>query len=152
MKNFEKWEREILDIIQKNHDVALLHNKPVSCGSIKCTDCGFFCNDCSCNIQGTRWLYAEYVEKPKLTKQERKFCELFEGKSYYIARDKDGVCYGYFEKPTKDIEKNRWDGEGSWFGISGVLEYANIKFDFIKWEDEKPWAIDDLLKLDVADN
>lgn len=148
MKNFEKWEREILDIAKRGRRFAVEDGKPKDCASSDCGKCDLSYHKTqdkrSCIGKRIEWLYAEYVEKPKLTKQERKFCELFEGKGYYIARDENGGCFGYTAKPDKNKERT-WRGD--WFGINGVLEYANIKFDFIKWEDEEPWAIDDLLKL-----
>lgn len=157
MKNFEKWEKEVLDIVKKDESFGVKNGCPVDCGSmsggISCDECDLSYkrnnNNFNCLVKRIEWLYSEYVEKPKLTKQERKFCELFEGKGYYIARDKDGECYGYIDTPEKN-KRHEWCG--NWFSINGVLEYADIKFDFIKYEDEKSWAIDDLLKLEVIDN
>ena len=60
----------------------------------------------------------------------------------YIAREKNGFLLVYTEKPIKILE--------TW----GLANYAlmnmfDIKFDFIKWEDEDPWSIEDLKKLEV---
>lgn len=153
MKNFEKWEMEILDILKTSTAFAVVGGKPVNCDNVLCIECDFSYpqteNEIQCSVKRIIWLYEEYIECPKLTKQERKFCELFEGKGYYIARDENGGCFGYTAKPDKNKERT-WHGD--WFSINGVLEYANIEFDFVKWEDEEPWAIDDLLKLEVVDN
>lgn len=154
MKNFEKWEKEVLDIARRGRRFAVENGKPVDCASSNCNKCDLSYHKTqdkrSCIGKRIEWLYAEYVEKPKLTKQERKFCELFEGKDYYIARDKEGDLFGYASKPIKGTA-NEWIEnrcfKNGWFNINGVLKYADIKFDFIKWEDKEPWAIDDLLRL-----
>lgn len=158
MKNFEKWEKEILDILKTSTAFAAVGDKPVNCNDVPCIKCDFSYpqtkGEVPCSVKRTKWLYEECIDRPKLTKHERKFCELFEGKGYYIARDKDDDLFGYTSKPIKNAI-SQWVGNNygkeDWFNINGVLKYADIKFDFIKWEDKEPWSIDDLLNLDVID-
>lgn len=64
-------------------------------------------------------------------------------------KDEDGI-YVHSEEPKEKSEvswishnKERWVD-------SDFLQ--DVKFPFIKWGDEKPWLISDLLKLEVKDN
>lgn len=78
---------------------------------------------------------------PKLTPKERAFCEVIQ--SGYIARDEDGQISWYGFEPCK--EHTAWIGP-NWNALK------ENEFPFIKWEDEKPWSIEDLLKLEVAND
>lgn len=65
----------------------------------------------------------------------------------WIARDKDSYLYAYNKKPIKMItcwERN--DNDDSYVLSLSVLGF-NIPF--IKWEENKPRSIEDLLKLEV---
>lgn len=148
MKNFEKFEKEILEIVEKHNTFAVIDGKPAPCITSACNDCMLKCNDCFADRY--RWLFSEYVEHPKLTKRERKFCELFEGKDVWVARDRSGSLYLYDKKPYKEcneywcanIRGNTMD--------SIVFTIAELDFSFIKWADEEPWNIEELLKLEVG--
>lgn len=64
----------------------------------------------------------------------------------YIARDSNNELYIYNEKP----ERRHCD----WYSNDDILfristRFFGDMFDFIKWEDEKPWSIEDLKKLEV---
>ena len=67
----------------------------------------------------------------------KNFLNLLLPKSKYIARDRNNKLYVYTEKPV------RW----SCYQISADI-FGDI-FSFIKWEDEEPWGIEDLKKLEV---
>lgn len=154
MKNFEKWEKEIREITDNKKTFGLYEGVPVPCSDIKCSTCDFtgkeYAYDFSCIKAKYAWLFSEYVEKPKLTKQERKFCELFTYKNLYIARD-NVDCYEtlhcYEGKPQKN--GNQW--EGRWFSVEPMMRRCGIEFSFIKGTDQEPWAVSDLLKLEVFD-
>lgn len=152
MKNFEKFEKEIMEITRKGYAVALSNNKLIDCGSIICPDCDWSSNNNKdsfcCSARKILWLYKEYIERPKLSKQERKFCELFEGKDVWFATDKDcQSCIVYTEKPIK--RDFQWTGHH--IQTINIRDFISAKFDFIKWEDEEPWNIEDLLKLEVEE-
>lgn len=76
----------------------------------------------------------------RLTDDERKLLEVAYNQGYnYIARDGNNTLFIFKEKPTK--EDRIWIlNKGYW------LETFEDMFDFIKWEDEKPYAIEELLK------
>ncbi len=75
------------------------------------------------------------------------FLEYLNGKFKYIARDKTGYLYVYSVKPDKrDIFWSRKSGEYFCFG-----NHIDVDFPMVKWEDDKPWLIGDLKKLEVVE-
>ena len=115
----------------------------------ECDDCIFNDNENThCSDSFLDWLYEEAT--PQLTRQERNICELFDEifcGNLYIARNRDDILYTYCPKPKKYITE--WDNDDDEryckIGIKKEL------FQFITWEDEKPWSIKDLLKLEVEE-
>lgn len=63
MKNREKYADEIIDIAVMSK-LALKDGKPVTCVSMRCSECGFFSADYSCRHNACEWLNSEYVEPP----------------------------------------------------------------------------------------
>lgn len=107
----------------------------------KGSDCG------ECWRELFKYLAEEHIEQPKLTKRERAFCEAFQ--TGWVAKDSSDVVCWYANPPIK--------GDGMW-NETGVPVKTEMQipidfwfFDFIKWEDEKPWSIEDLLKLEVME-
>lgn len=160
MKNFEKWEKEILEIMLKRDNVfAVVDNKPVICDFQYCDarkprkECMLFPSMDkpyhTCAKGRIVWLYEEYVEKPKLNKSERLFCEAI--KTGWLARDKNNKLYLYTTSvPSKCGTEWRSTGES----INCImLENCNpdLTFEFIKWQDDMCWKIGDLLELDVEE-
>ena len=79
-------------------------------------------------------------EQPKLTKEDKAFLENIVEENFYIARDDDNDLYLYFLKPYKE--------ENEWFPVQDDnLNINKNLFAFIKWEDEKPYSKEDLMKL-----
>ena len=150
MNNFEKYEKTIMALVRNGENIAVVDGKPVSCFETHCNQCEIHVLGRQCKHVRKEWFDTEYVEKPKLTKQERKFCELFTYKNLYIARD-NVDCYEtlhcYEGKPQK--HGNQW--EGRWFSIEPMMRRCRIEFSFIKGTDEEPWAVSDLLKLEVIE-
>lgn len=139
MTNFEKYKDEILDLSERDWIRVTKDRKVVSCSS-KCEDCIFYYNNVGgCRNAFLKWLYVE--AKPTLTAKERAFCVIVsEG---YIARDKDGELYIYANEPPKRKEQ--------WCSDVDFIPLNNEYFSFIIWEDEKPWSIEELLKLEVEE-
>lgn len=152
MTNFEFYKDRIKELgtfnfaLDKNDK---LHN----CWDINCHDCIF--SDYNnkdkggkCGERCVDFLYAEHREKHKLTKKERLFCELVS--TGYIARDRDSDIYYYKNKPHK--KGGIWDDETeSYFELAALEPGIKLKFDFISWNDEYPWSIDELLSLEVIE-
>ena len=152
MKNREKFAKEIVDIACKDDTIAVTEdNKVVCCMDINCEQClfhkgddyGGYCDD----TERIRWVESEYVEKPKITSREKNFLDALLSNCRYIARDKNNLLYVYYDKPIR----------GNKFWISCYASHNMPKdmygdvFSFIKWEDEEPWIIEDLKKLEVKD-
>lgn len=145
MTNREKFVKEILDIACKGLEFAVTKpSKITSCSQISCEKCIFSSKNSekTCRTKRYEWSESEYVEKPVITSKEKKFLDLLLPNYKYIARDKNGFLLAYTEKPIKILE--------TW-GIANcvLINMFDIKFDFIKREDEEPWCIEDLKKLEV---
>lgn len=152
MKNREKFAKEILDVACRGINIAVTKgNKIVYCSNTPCELCMF--DSCgkhigrsqACADRFYEWAESEYVEKPTLTTKEKKFLDLLLPNYKYIAREKNGFLLVYTEKPIKILE--------TW-GLANcaLMNMLDIKFDFIKWEDEEPWSIEDLKNLEVRDD
>ena len=138
MINFEKFKDEILETIEQGDNIAFKNGVITPCSTTNCMECEFYTGN-GCNKKFIKWLYAE--AKPTLTAKERAFCEIVnEG---YIARDKDGELYIYANEPPKRKEQ--------WCSDVDFIPLNNEYFSFIIWEDEKPWSIEELLKLEVEE-
>lgn len=153
MKNREKFAKEILDIACSGRSIAVTKdNKVVCCDDIACEQCLFniYDNECSCDDNDIeRWAESEYVEEPKytITSREQKFLDTLVPDCKYIARDKDNLLYVYYDKP---IRGNKfWKSDYASHDMPKDM-YGDV-FSFIKWEDEEPWSIEDLKKLEVKD-
>ena len=145
MTNFEYYKDEILKL-NDNRGFALVNGKPNGCTGTHCGNCEF--GDASvCKNKALKWLYAEYIEKPKLTKRERLFCELVN--IGWIVRDITGSVYYYTFKPGK--EERHWITGKPASGMRLNDFRFQLDFNFIKWEDEEPWSVQDLLKLEVEE-
>ena len=154
MTNFEYYKDEIATIIN-NGDTPMLYNGKIgSCNECDCSlggKCDLY-DEPDCSAAFLKWLYAEHMEKPKLTKKERQFCELVE--TGWIARNKNGDLYFYEPHTDKPYKLDRADSTiwrhyaMMYFLSDAESDLFHIPFAFIKWEDEEPWRIEDLLKLE----
>ena len=149
MKNREKFAKEILDIACNGGVIAVTKdNKVVCCRDINCEQCLFHKTnyyESYCDYEATmRWAESEYVEEPTITSREKNFLDLLLPNYKYIAKDKNGFLLAYTEKPIKILET--WG-----MANCALINMFDIKFDFIKREDEEPWRIEDLKKLEVKD-
>lgn len=85
-------------------------------------------------------LLSEHKEKPQLTDDEKAILRSIDSKFEFIAKDKSGNLYVYMRKPYKG--ENRWESGA----LAVLLPVFNDLFQFIKWEDEEPWNIKELLE------
>ena len=148
--NFEFYKDDLITLLI--NEVAIdKQGKMNWCNEVSCEKCIFFdSDDEKCRTGDIREFFnAEHIEPPKLTKRERAFCEMVGNK--VIARDEDGVLNLFWD--TVDIYKYKpCEGDGRWMKRtphSNHITIDNKAFSFIKWSDEKPWSIEDLLKLEV---
>lgn len=98
------------------------------CNGINCVDCKL------------EWFKQEHKEKIKLSKAEKVILGNIDKKYEWLARDSDDELYIYEEKPKKATK--------SWSGTDyneTNIEVFNHLFKFIKFEDEEPYNIQELL-------
>ena len=138
--NFEFYKDEILKISRQEAGFGVINGKVKKCTQMNCVQCLFYDK---CLSERFAWLYAEHIEQPKLTKRERAFCEAVQ--TGWIARDENELLWLFGD--SSDIAKDNceWISDSYFYQIKGEL------FNFVKWEDEKPWAVEDLLKLEVEE-
>ena len=80
----------------------------------------------------------ERKENPKLNEDEKAILRNLPKQYEWIARDKNGSIYLYINKPVK-----RFFG----FDAFGTIKLPfDQLFQFIQWEDEEPYSIEDLLE------
>lgn len=142
--NMEHFRSEIEAV---GHDFALINGKVAKCN--RCAKCDFETEPDekweSCTIKRVRWLMSEYKPEPVLTAREKHFVEFVQ--EGWLARD-EGDYLNYFHgEPCKDDEK--WL-TGDW-RMSFWMMQLNDMFPFITWEDEEPWALEELRKLKVQE-
>lgn len=147
MKNKEKFEKEIVEIACDGKGIAVdKHTGTVySCNYIPCSNC-LFNDNYYCDKARRKWAESEYVEKPKISKRDKTFLDYLENYKY-IARDFDGKLYAYTSIPTKTLDYAHWKTNGACKRLTGL----DIDFPMVKWEDDEPWLIEDLKKLEVVD-
>lgn len=153
MKNWEKYEKEIKRLGLFNIAVLEDTGEIVHCRVFQnidknmCRRCKF--DNTNCNDGLTVWLYEEAEEEkrsvappPKLTPEEYIFIKnIYDG---YMARDIDGELFIYDSKPER--EGDMWGADI----IDGYIRINKELFkDVVKWEDEEPWRVEDLQKLEV---
>ena len=86
----------------------------------------------------------ERKEKPKLTDDEKAILRNINENYVWIARDNDGMLFVFTVKPFK--MDYYWKCE---YEVDECCVYLfDHLFQFIKWEDEEPYFIEDLLKGD----
>lgn len=148
MKNREKFAKEILDIACNGGSIGVdkTTNKPIDCDYLGCNNCAI---DGDCITEIKEWYESEYIEKPTITSKEKAFLDLLLPEWKYLARDFDKNKL--FLYPSKPFKKSSFWMVGACDEYRIVCKAFDIKFDFIKWEDEEPWSIEDLKKLEVKD-
>ena len=80
----------------------------------------------------------ERKEEPKPTEDEKIILKNIPKKYKYIARDRNGLIFLYSKKPSKC--------DYSWIGYNDIAFPYYHLFQFIKWEDEEPYSIEELLE------
>ena len=147
MKNKEKYAKEIVEIACNGRNVAVCKStgKPIDCVDIVCSKCSFAVG--SCTESRKEWAESEYIEKPVISKRDSVILDYFKSNLKYIARNEDGKLFAYEAQPRK--------GKTYWKCTCGncllLNRQLNIDFPMVKWEDEEPWLIEDLKRLEVCE-
>lgn len=87
-------------------------------------------------------VYEERKEFPKLTDDEKVILRNIDKEYKWLARNKDFDLYVFTGKPVK---KDDYWGCGDKDYCDRMYIFKHL-FQFIKWEDEEPYLIEDLLK------
>ena len=147
MKNKEKYEKEIMNIACSGDSIAVLKKsgRIVSCNETKCCLCLFRGSDCKEKIR--EWAESESIEKTVISKRDRSFLDCLREEYKYISRDENDILCAYRSEPFK--KGAYWYcGRGSYFRLN---PHFDVDFQMVKWEDDKPWLIENLKKLEVVE-
>ena len=127
----EEFAQEYIDFIKNKTHVC--KDKEKTCDNFS------YCDDCVAN-----WLKLEHKEKITLSEAERIILENIDKEYKWIARDKNNYLFVFENKPTKDKDKSSWQSNG--LDLYEDIFVFNHLFQFITWNDEQPYNIEELLK------
>ena len=86
----------------------------------------------------------ERKEPPRLTNDEIAILRNIDKKYKWIARDKNGILYIYDSVPEKR-GNNKWSRDTLHVDVFSSFSLFSHMFNFIKWWDDEPYVIVDLL-------
>lgn len=146
MKNKEKYAKEIMEIACSGNSIAVTKEggRIASCCDTFCVEC-LFCGG-NCKEKVREWTESECIEKPVISKRDKAFLDYLDKGLKYIARDKNSILMAYEHIGKKD--ENGWELDS---GSIKSLFRLNVQFPMIKFDDDKPWLIEDLKKLEVVE-
>lgn len=131
---------------EENKDVLITflgyHDKQPRCGIayIKNGDWLWSSDASRVIVEIVAWQYIEPCKIIKLTDDERKLLEVAYNQGYrWITRDKAYCLFIFKKTPYKGVIT--WDN----YRECGLEVFGDM-FEFIKWEDEEPYSIEELLK------
>lgn len=141
MTNYEHFKEKIIYYAKNNGFTCDIHSMRYGEYTECCSD---DCEECARRMLD--WLFEEYKAPIKLSKTEYHILKGLEDKWKYIARNKKNGIKIHTTEPYKE------DYIGSWSSYDRMdLPYEQL-FKFIKWEDEEPYSIEELLKCEVVEN
>lgn len=145
MKNKEYYAKEIVDIVTSNSNcrfgVDLRTKEICKCSDLPCMYCLFSNRIGGCIESRNKWANSERVEPIKLTLAEKIILENLDKNFKWITRDKDGMLICCECKPYKTGNFNIWFIN---WGVFSSLPFEHL-LQFIKWEDDEPYKIEDVL-------
>lgn len=149
MKNKEKYAKEIIEIVCDGRILGVnkVTGKPIVCGNISCEECLRYDGRSTCAGEVLReWAESEYIEKPVISKRDRAFLEYLGENVKWMTRDYNGKLWVWETIPEKSVICKVW-----MCAAGNGLNAFNIDFPMVKWEDDEPWFIEDLKKLEVVE-
>lgn len=139
MLKIEKIKDEILNFNLANDNLRCYLARATTkqnCDIHECHRPSLRCEECL-KVSLTN-LLEEYKKPVKLSKFEYEYLKFAKENEYnFIARDKNGTLFLYAGKPFKC--------ENVWSYLGNVLIVFIELFEFVKWEDEEPYSIDEIL-------
>ena len=82
-----------------------------------------------------------------ISKRDRAFLDYLGESAKYMTRDGNGYISVCKSKPNKRESFEMW--MDSMFNCASMF---SIDFPMVKWEDDEPWLIEDLKKLEVVES
>lgn len=143
MLNAEKFKKEILENSNVVFDFSVSKEKHKIKKCLRvCENCIFYDMGDHCSNAKVKWLLSEYKEPIKLSKLEYDILKyMSDNTAYlYIARDKSGFLGVYRSEP------DRLNTSWCCYNSTDHLNVFAELFQFIKWEEEKPRVIRDILE------
>lgn len=151
MINAEKHKNELrtLNGIKELRDWAIKKDNGSfgRCSYIGCRNC-IFNNYEDCNYARMKWMLSECKGSLKVSKLEFDILlYLYHNTKYrYIARDEGGYLFAYYYPVVKGFEN--WEGGENY----ETLDIFVTLFKFVKWEDEEPTSIKEVLDNCIVEN
>ena len=150
MKNKEKYAKEIIEEAVESGLLAIDKrvNKVKACYYVDCENCLFYRANKetdTCTGALSKWANSEYKEKKEFSEADKALVRGVD-KLNWFARDKNGVVYGYVDKPLK--KGSVWDVKaevGNEYAVERVSIYSSATFEPLSWEDEEPTHRDEIL-------
>lgn len=144
MLNAEKYKSRILEVASndKVFGIDTKNNKIDNCSSMNCRDCLFytFGTISEHDVNRIKWLLSEYKEPIKLTRFEYEILKWLEKEGYkFIVRSPSDNIMAHDSTPKKTF--CGWVSENGYKSLSSFNELLH----FIKWEDEEPRSIKEVL-------
>jgi hypothetical protein len=156
MINAEKYKDKILTIAEDGYIFAINKNDKNNvircCSDMKCQDCMFDdeeSEECGYNLPRLKWLFAEYKRPIKLSRLEYEVLKHVQKEDFnFIIRNNYGDLFIHENKPIKPDSSIDWCTTGK----SYILCAFNDLFQFVKFEDEEPRSIKEILKNCAVEN
>lgn len=135
MTNFEKYKKEVLDIVSRNvSPIAVCEGRPRACDELSCNDCELYEVNCNCDSKFIRWLYKEYQEKPKLSERAYHFLKSLPNNAR-IKRS-GGLLYMNVEESIVSTYYDYYDDNGFMPLLPLELDLWYEVSEILKWEVE----------------
>lgn len=152
MLNAEKYRDEILEFINKKGTMYFSFKKDnvnmfEQCCETNCDYCSLYSENSTkepCTIKRIKWLLSEYKEPIKLSTLEHELLKhLYKTGYSYIVRDGSNSVYAYEKRPCRN---NLYWSPGDVNHNDDISLYRlSYLFQFLKWSDEEPTLIQDVL-------
>ena len=139
MKNKEKYIDKIIDATLRTNEMCMLVKNAMMC------ECGDLQTCTKCKERLREWLEEEYKEPIKLTDDEKAILRNINKEYKWICRESDGDLSVCKRKPFKDNTFLFWDSDDVELDFEDFKMFNHL-FQFIKWSDNEPYSIEELLK------
>ena len=150
MKNKEKYAEHVLTFACDDGSFGVYEKtgEMERCTEMRCKECLFHGKKETCHTSRRKWLESEYAEKLVISKMDRAFLEYLGEEYKFVARDENGELFAYKTQPRK------WEAYCNWIGDGRLKLYVrfNVAFPMVKWENDEPWLIEDLKKLEGVED